>query len=62
MGSGTRYWLGGILFGLGWGLIGACPGPMFALIGGGASVMLVALASALVGTAVYGVLRPRLPH
>ena len=62
MGRGTRYWLGGIIFGLGWGLVGACPGPLFALIGGGEWVMTAALLSALVGTATYGALRPRLPH
>lgn len=58
----TRYWLGGTAFGLGWGLLGACPGPIFALIGNGVTVMLVALASAVAGTWVYGYLRPRLPH
>lgn len=62
MGSGTRYWAGGILFGLGWGIVGACPGPLFALVSGGASVMILPLVAAMVGTAVYGVLRPRLPH
>ncbi len=58
----ARYWLGGILFGLGWALIGACPGPIFALIGGGATVMVVALGSAVTGTWTYAWLRPRLPH
>ena len=62
MGRGTRYWLGGILFGLGWGLVGACPGPLFALVGAGQWVMVAALVSALAGTVAYGVLRPRLPH
>ena len=61
-GRGTRYWLGGTLFGVGWGLIGACPGPMFALIGTGASVMLAGLAAAVLGTWVYGAVRPHLPH
>lgn len=61
-GKGVRYWLGGILFGLGWALLGACPGPIFALIGSGVTVMIVALLSALVGTWVYSALRPRLPH
>lgn len=59
---GARYWMGGIVFGLGWALLGACPGPLFALIGGGISVLLVALASALAGTWTYSVLRDRLPH
>ncbi len=59
---GVRHVAGGIAFGLGWGLIGACPGPMFILVGSGASVFLVAVAGALLGTFVYGLLRPRLPH
>ena len=62
MGKGTRYWLGGIIFGLGWALTGACPGPMFALVGSGVPVMLVAIAAAVAGTYTYGVLRPKLPH
>ncbi len=62
MGRGTRYWLGGTLFGLGWALVGACPGPLFALVGNGVGVMAVALLSALAGTWAYGALRPRLPH
>ena len=59
---GYRYWIGGTLFGLGWGLTGACPGPIFALIGNGMTVYGVVLVSALVGTWFYGVLRPSLPH
>ena len=59
---GSRYWMGGICFGLGWGLIGACPGPIFALIGAGVTSMSVALLSALAGTWVYGELQSRLPH
>lgn len=62
MGRGTRYWAGGTLFGLGWAMVGACPGPLFALVGNGVSVMLVAIGSALVGTWAYGMLRDRLPH
>ena len=62
MGRGTRYWLGGLLFGLGWALVGACPGPLFALVGNGVGVMIVALLSATLGTWTYGALRPRLPH
>lgn len=62
LGRGTRYWLGGTLFGLGWALVGACPGPLFALVGAGVPVMLVPLVSAVAGTWLYGALRPRLPH
>ena len=59
---GTQYWIGGIIFGLGWGLLGACPGPIYVLIGNGLSVMVAALASALLGAWTYGRLRHRLPH
>lgn len=59
---GTRYWIGGTVFGLGWGLLGACPGPIFALIGAGITSMSVALLSALAGTWLYGALQSRLPH
>ena len=59
---GYRYWIGGTLFGLGWALTGACPGPIFALIGNGVPVYGVVLLSALLGTWSYGTLRPRLPH
>jgi hypothetical protein len=53
---------GGLIFGLGWALTGACPGPLFAQIGTGASVVAVTLLSAIAGTWVYGWLRERLPH
>lgn len=59
---GTQYWLGGIIFGLGWALTGACPAPMFALLGNGIGVMSVVIVSALAGTYAYGMLRPHLPH
>ncbi len=62
LGSGIRYAAGGILFGLGWALTGACPGPLFALIGAGVSVSIITAASALAGTWLYGWLRPLLPH
>lgn len=64
MGRGVRYVAGGMIFGVGWALTGACPGPLFALLGAGAGggVIAVAIAAALLGTWVYGVLRPRLPH
>jgi len=57
-----RYLLGGIIFGLGWALSGACPGPMFTLLGGGYSVVLVLIISAIFGTYTYGLLRDKLPH
>jgi len=53
---------GGLLFGLGWAITGACPGPLFAQIGTGATVIIVTLLSAIVGTWVYGKFRPHLPH
>lgn len=59
---GARYWMGGLTFGLGWALLGACPGPLFALLGGGVTVMAAALVAALAGTWTYAVLRDRLPH
>ncbi len=62
MGRGYRYWLGGGIFGVGWALTGTCPGPLFALVGSGASVFIVVAAAALLGTWVYGLVRPRLPH
>ena len=61
-GRGIRYVAGGVIFGIGWALTGACPGPLFALLGSGLGVIVVAIASALAGTWIYGLLRPRLPH
>ncbi len=57
-----RYLFGGILFGLGWALTGACPGPMFTLLGQGLWTILIVIASSVVGTFAYGVFRERLPH
>jgi uncharacterized protein len=54
--------IGGLLFGLGWAITGACPGPLFAQIGTGATVISVTLLSAIAGTWVYGYLREKLPH
>ena len=62
LGSGVRYAVGGTIFGLGWALTGACPGPLFALLGSGVGVMLVAIASAMLGTWTYARLRGSLPH
>ncbi|MET6999885.1 DUF6691 family protein [Chitinophaga defluvii] len=53
---------GGFIFGLGWAMTGACPGPLFAQIGTGATVVAVTLLSAIAGTWVYGLLREQLPH
>lgn len=57
-----RYLIGGIIFGLGWSMTGACPGPMFILLGHGIGVFLVVIASAVAGTLVYGLVRKKLPH
>src|SRR6059058_223484 len=62
LGRGVRYAAGGAAFGLGWGIVGACPGPLFALVGAGVGVMAVTIVAALAGTWTYGYLRPRLPH
>ena len=53
---------GGLLFGFGWAMTGACPGPLFAQIGSGATVIIITLLSAIAGTWVYGLLRNKLPH
>ncbi|MFN3391905.1 MAG: DUF6691 family protein [Meiothermus ruber] len=57
-----RYLLGGVVFGLGWGLVGACPGPIYALLGSGYAGALVILLGALLGTYVYGLVQRHLPH
>jgi uncharacterized membrane protein YedE/YeeE len=62
VGKGSRYWIGGMLFGIGWAFTGACPGPLFALVGSGATVFLAVAAAALVGTWTYGRFRGSLPH
>ncbi len=54
--------IGGTIFGLGWAMTGACPGPLFTLIGSGAMVILVVLFSATLGTLVYGLVKHKLPH
>jgi len=53
---------GGLLFGLGWAITGACPGPLYAQIGSGAYVIVITLLSAIAGTWVYGLVREKLPH
>ena len=58
----ARYWIGGIFFGLGWGLVGSCPGPIFILLGAGILPVVIVLLGALLGTILYGVLKDKLPH
>jgi len=62
LGNGSRYLFGGTVFGLGWGLSGVCPGPIFALLGNGVAVAVVILASALIGARLYAAVRDKLPH
>ena len=57
-----RYVLGGLTFGVGWGLSGLCPGPILVLLGSGVWPILIVLAFALLGTFLYGALQTRLPH
>lgn len=58
----SRNMLGGIIFGLGWGLAGACPGPMFILLGRGALAIIVAIVGGLIGALLYHTLKSKLPH
>ena len=58
----SRYIIGGTIFGLGWALIGACPGPMYVLIGTGVFSMVIVILSAMVGTLIYGAIKDKLPH
>jgi uncharacterized membrane protein YedE/YeeE len=57
-----RYWVGGLFFGLGWALVGSCPGPIFILLGAGFWSILFVLFGALFGTYLYGVFKDKLPH
>ena len=57
-----RYVFGGTLFGLGWALVGSCPGPIFILLGTGTYAIAVVLVGALLGTYIYGLLKDKLPH
>ncbi|WP_026710483.1 DUF6691 family protein [Flavobacterium filum] len=57
-----RYWLGGTLFGLGWGLVGSCPGPIFILLGAGIYNVAFVLLGAVFGTFLYGLFKDKLPH
>jgi uncharacterized protein len=58
----AHYIIGGIFFGLGWGLVGSCPGPIFILLGAGVVPVILVLIGALIGTTLYGILRSKLPH
>ncbi len=60
--SFSRYIFGGIIFGLGWALAGACPGPMFVLLGAGYLPIIVVLSASILGTFLYGVVKDKLPH
>ena len=57
-----RYWIGGLFFGLGWAMVGACPGPIFILLGSGFITVGFILFGALLGTFLYGVFKDELPH
>ncbi|MGV3697888.1 DUF6691 family protein [Flavobacterium sp.] len=58
----VRYWAGGVIFGLGWAMVGACPGPIFIMLGAGFMSVGLILVGALLGTFLYGVLKDKLPH
>ncbi|GAA4281190.1 DUF6691 family protein [Gaetbulibacter aestuarii] len=58
----VRYIVGGSLFGLGWALIGACPGPLYILLGTGLYSIIIVIATAILGTFIYGILKDKLPH
>ncbi|MFX5260762.1 YeeE/YedE thiosulfate transporter family protein, partial [Acinetobacter baumannii] len=57
-----RYLIGGTFFGLGWALVGACPGPLFVLLGSGLFSIGIVIIGALIGTYLYGAIRTKLPH
>lgn len=58
----SRYIFGGIIFGLGWAMTGACPGPLFVLLGYGVYPILIVIVGALLGTTLYGIIKHKLPH
>ena len=60
--SFSRYMIGGILFGLGWALAGACPGPMFTLVGVGYVPIIIVIIASILGTFLYGLVKDKLPH
>ena len=55
-------YIGGTIFGLGWAMTGACPGPMYALVGSGTTVFLISIAMGILGVLAYAALRSKLPH
>ena len=57
-----RYWVGGLFFGLGWAMVGACPGPIFILLGAGFWPLILVLFGAILGTFIYGLIKDKLPH
>lgn len=57
-----RYFAGGTIFGLGWAVTGACPGPMFVLLGNGFLTVFVMILGSVLGTFIYGLLKEKLPH
>lgn len=57
-----KYWVGGLIFGLGWAMVGACPGPIFILIGAGFGSVVLILIGAMLGTFLYGLLKDKLPN
>jgi uncharacterized membrane protein YedE/YeeE len=57
-----RYWIGGLFFGLGWALVGCCPGPIFILLGSGFLSIVLVFFGALFGTFLYGLIKDKLPH
>ncbi len=60
--SVSRYLIGGTIFGLGWAMTGACPGPLFVLVGFGAWPIILCIIGALLGTFLYGMIKNKLPH
>lgn len=58
----TSAYVGGTVFGLGWAMTGACPGPMYALIGSGTTIMVLAVVAGVLGVLTYAALRDKLPH
>ena len=58
----NRYWIGGFIFGLGWALVGACPGPIFILLGAGFLSVTIVFVGAFLGTLLYGIFKDKLPH